>query len=355
MPFDANLLSFDDPVAFRRWCRFQLYDMPASTQETVVCALRTLIRRPHIGPVILAAMAVDLPGVGLGYQESWAMQTPLSTAPHLLMFRFYTGRPAELAPARLFQTGHDHQEMIRILRGERKAQQRVQQGLPEFLPRTQHHDRLGHPTPPGRLPTSASRTTPSMLRQDLAVTPADLQNQVGANERDQIVFQTIAGMPTLNPQQKADLWMSYKHQTGRRDMSPFLSCTAVMPRMVRSGSKVLREDVMPLAPCLGIFLVPTTNFVVQWIHVKATELTSVVHSVEEVEVLYRPLPPMESFQLIRFQNPFCRANGGAPIPGAQSGGDAGTTTLGNTADPGFAPNQLPGLIYDNGVNLLALP
>ena len=148
--------------------------------------------------------------------------------------------------------------------------------------------------------------------------------------------------------------MAYKHQTGRRDMSPYLSCTAVMPRMVRSGSGVLRQEVMPRAPYLGIFLIPQVNYVVEWVHRVHTELDAVKHSVEEIEVLYHPFPPMEECQLIRFRNPFSLANGGAPIPGSDSNGDAGTRRLSATGDPGYAPDSLPGLIFGSEAELLTL-
>jgi hypothetical protein len=355
MPVPSILFSDTDPVAFRRWCRFQLYDMPAATQEMVINALRTLLGGAK-RQIILAAMQVDLPGVGLAYDPSHQMQITIRQAPHLLVFRFYTGHPAQLAPARLFQMDHSYEAMIRILKGEEEADERERQGLPRFKQRdpTKTHDRRGRPVPKGRLGSSSYLTTPHMLREEIAVRPADLQNRVGSNERDGMIFHTISEVTIWDATRKAEAWMAYKHQTGRRDMSPYLSCTAVMPRMVRSGSGVLRLEVMPLAPYLGIFLVPQANYVVEWIHRVATEVDAVKHSVEEIEVLYHPFPPMEQCQVVRFRNPFCLANGAAPIPGAGSPGDAGTQTLLTTADPGFAPDHLPGLIYGSEGALLTL-
>ena len=352
MPFDQNLLANTDSLAFRRWCRFQLYDMPQPTQEKVVRALRTLIVKPTVGPAIRNAMSVDLPGVGLDYQESWAMQTAISQSPYLLIFRFYTGKPSELAPARLFQTGHSHMEMIRIVRAKEQGDGALHGKA--FKPRELARDAKGRPTPPGRLPSSSYRTTHTMLEKNLALHASDITRSVGRNERDMMVFSTISGLRGKTPEEKAELWMSYMHQTGRRDMSPFLSCTAVMPRMVRSGSRVLRMNVMPLAPYLGLFLVPAANFVVQWIHRNSTELAAVVYSVHEVEVLFRPLPPMETFQLLRFRNPFCTKNAGTPIPGVESAGDPGTTSLRGTKDPGFRHGAVPNPTYADTVNLLAI-
>ena len=319
----------------------------------MVAALRTLIAKPTVGPLILNAMRVDLPGVGLGYHESWEMQKAISQARHLLIFRFYTGRPSELAPARLFQTGHSHTEMVRLVRAAEQGDKALHGRAFKARELAKDH-RWGRPTPPGRLPSSSYRTTLPKLKEELAITGQDLANLVGANESDQRVLNTINHLTGKTPEQKAELWMAYKHQTGRRDMSPYLSCTAVMPRMVRSGSKTLRVNVMPRAPYLGIFLVPAANFVVQWVHQTATELDSVIYSVHEVEVLYRPLPPMETFQLVRFKNPFCIQNAGMPIPDVNSTGDPGTGSLGVTKDPGYPPSDVPGLIYGPETNLLAL-
>jgi hypothetical protein len=166
------------------------------------------------------------------------------------------------------------------------------------------------------------------VRAQLALTAQDFGNMAGFNNESDGRFleelRLVAGMTDV---EKAELWMSYKHQTGRRDNSPYLSCTAVMPRMVRSPSKVLRHDVMPRAPYLGLFLVPRTNFLVQWLHARCTDLDSVVHSVDEVEVLYRLMPMMECFQLLRFNNPFALCNGGHQIPGAGSQGETGMRRL----------------------------
>src|SRR5438045_286299 len=144
MPVPSILFSDTDPIAFRRWCRFQLYDMPAATQEKVINALRTLLDGAK-RQLILAAMQVDLPGVGLDYDRSWRMQETIAQAPHMLVFRFYTGLPAQLAPARLFQMDHTYEAMIRILKGEEQADEREAQGLPRFKQRdpTKTHDRRG--------------------------------------------------------------------------------------------------------------------------------------------------------------------------------------------------------------------
>jgi hypothetical protein len=354
MPVPKDLFSVDDPFEFRRWCRFQLYDMPRPTQGKVIVALRTIITTDlQMRPLILAAMRVNLPGVGLDYNASHGMQIPISQSQFLLVFRFYTGDPSALAPARLFQMGHTQEEMVRIVRGAMDANERVHNGQPRFLPRTKDHDALGRPSPPGRLPTSSYRTTPAMLSRELTIKPSDLNNTVGQCEADARVFQLIGARTDWSPQRKAEAWVAYRHQTGRRDMSPFLSCTAVMPRMVRSGSQVLRHDVIPLAPYLGIFLVPRTNFMVDWIHLRDSELDSIIYSVQEVEVIFRPLPPMQMFQLVRFRNPFCSQNDRTPIPDPLRG-ETATTQLTSTADPGFAADGMPGLVYLPTRNLLQL-
>lgn len=123
MPVPAILFSKDDPIEFRRWCRFQLYDMPRPTQEKVIIALRTIITgNPRMAQIVLGAMSVNMPGVGLDYQASFSMQYQIARSRALLIFRFYTGDPTALAPARLFQTGHTELEMVRIVRGAMQAE-----------------------------------------------------------------------------------------------------------------------------------------------------------------------------------------------------------------------------------------
>jgi hypothetical protein len=342
MPLDPSLFSVDDPLEFRKWCRFQLYDMPANTRSKVIWALRAAIGGPRRVD-LLAAMRVDLPGVGLPYQQTLHMQANLGSRPHLLVFRFYTGAPSALLPARVFQHGLDHQAIVGIQRGEARADAREVLGLPRFRARSGRPGLMGRPAPPGRLGSSSYRTTPHMLQMALRLTPEDLQNIVGSDGRDSSFYALLTNS-VLTPIQQAEIWSSYMHQTGRRHNSLYLSCTAVMPRMVRSGSGVLRVTVMPRAQYLGLFLVPTANMVVKWVAAQATEQASVQHSVEEIEVLYKLLPLMESCQILRFRNPFAIDNGGAPIPLAGSHGE-GPTTLALCPDPGYAADDMPGLEY----------
>jgi hypothetical protein len=349
MPVSKDLFSDDDRHVFRKWCRFQLYDMPPTTQEEVITALRTIIRRDAQGKQVLKAMGVDLPGVGLDYQEAWEMQKSLRKAEALLIFRFYTGQPDALIPARFFQMGgHTHSELVNILRVHETD---------AFAPRNEPaHDSRGRPTgPKGRRWGSSMKLVALGItpKDMLQVSPYDLKNIVGATDRDLMVIQDIQDLP-FTLEKKAECWMAYKHQTGRRDNSPYLSCTAVMPRMVRSGSKTLRVHVMPQAPYLGLFLVPKKNFLVQWVHRKNTELMSVVHSVEEIEVLYKTPPQLQDFQLLRFPNPFSEDNGGHRIPAAQSPGEVGTSKLSTTADPGYAADHVPGLVFERASGPLAL-
>jgi hypothetical protein len=356
MPLDFNLFSVDDHLDFRKWCRFQLYDMPPATQLQVIGALRAAVRGPR-GVDILAAMGVDLPGVGHPYDQTLPMQGNLKTRPHLLVFRFYTGEPGALLPARVF-THELGNQAVGILKGKAEADAREAEGLPRFKSRNPlvTHDRRGRPVPRGRMGSSHYQTTPYMLQmalqQPLQVTPLDLQNMVGSDSRDTTFHSWLSQLANVTPIQKAEVWSSYMHQTGRRHRSLYLSCTAVMPRMVRSGSGVLRMDVMPKAKYLGLFLVPNANMVVTWVGAMDTDQDSVVHSVEEVEVLYKSLPLMESCQVLRFRNPFAIDYLGAPIPLARSAGE-GPTTLALCPDPGYAPDDMPGLIYP-GPNLLAM-
>jgi len=353
MPLDNQLFSVDDPVEFRKWCWFQLYDMPEPTQFQVISALRAAIGGPHRFN-LLAAMQVNLPGVGHPYKLTLQMQQYLQAQPYLLLFRFYTGQPSALLPARVFRHGLDHQAITGIQRGEALANIREILGRPRFRSRNPGvtHDRIGRPVPPGRrLGSSSYRTTPHMLQQMLQLTPQDLNNVVGRDNRDTAFYSALTNSH-LTPIQQAETWSAYMHQTGRRHDSLYLSCTAVMPRMVRSGSGVLRVDVMPKAHYLGLFLVPKSNLVVNWVPLEYTDQDSVIHSVEEVEVLYRPLPLMERFQILRFRNPFAVTYLGAPIPMARSAGE-GKTTLAACLDPGYAPDDMPGLEHP-GPDLLAI-
>jgi hypothetical protein len=98
-------------------------------------------------------------------------------------------------------------------------------------------------------------------------------------------------------------WLAYLHQTGKRDDSPFLSCTALMPGMVRSHSKVLRDDVIPKADKLGTYLVPRSNFKIAWPD-PARVAEYGVHTLTEREVLYLFPPHMETFELMQLPNPW---------------------------------------------------
>lgn len=334
MPLNSNLFTIDDYPEFRRWCRFQLYDMPETTQAQVIGELRAAVAGPR-GADLLAAMRVNLPGVGHPYDQTLPMQQALGAAPHLLVFRFYTGLPDALLPARVFELGINHRTAASIQRGEARADARELLTGRRFLNRSGRPGLMGRPAPPGRLGSSSHRVTPHMLR----LAPQDFDNVVGRDNRDTALYASLSAWP-LSPIQKAELWSSYMHQTGRRHDSLYLSCTAVMPRMVRSGSGVLRLNVMPKAQYLGLFLVPRANMVVRWVPAIETEQASVVFSVHEVEVLYKLLPLMESCQILRFRNPFAIDYLGAPIPIAGSAGE-GPATLALCPDPGFAADNIP--------------
>ena len=320
-------LTVDDTPAFRRYCAFQLYDMPDATQADFIHKLRVFAEGHQLAARVQAAVAVNLPGVAESVPKMLSMQGAIRNAADLILFRFYAGSNAALIPRRAHDLGYDAPFLEKMVAADPHLRPYRKEGFDE---QTRRWPGTGKQNKGHRI--LASRFFPDMARR-LEVTVGDFAHGDQLYKEEVSLFE---GAPQTAD--AAEMLLAYLHQTGRRKGSPFLSCTAVMPKMVRSASKVLRSDVMPKAPYLGVFLVPRAHRYILWPHPNQSH-ESAVHTLEEAEVLYKFPPPMEVFQLFRIANPW--ANGTA-LPGKQP--MPGTKTLHETKDPGYAEDDMPGLL-----------
>jgi cytosine/adenosine deaminase-related metal-dependent hydrolase len=105
-------------------------------------------------------------------------------------------------------------------------------------------------------------------------------------------------------EQVGKAWLAYLHVTGRRALSPFMSCTAHMPGMLSSSSAVLATTVIPKAKELMTLCLHGDWLYVAWIN--NFFLDSSCRSIDEREVLIfgDGEHDLSDFAVHRGENPF---------------------------------------------------
>jgi hypothetical protein len=105
-------------------------------------------------------------------------------------------------------------------------------------------------------------------------------------------------------EQVGKAWLAYLHVTGKRALSPFLSCTAYMPGMLDSPSDILRNTVIPSARELLTLCLEGDALYVAWI-ANALEESSSCSIVEREVLLFGDEErPLKRLIVHRAENPF---------------------------------------------------